>query len=294
MPKKYINLLGQKFGKLTPIKLLDNVDKIGRKIWLCKCDCGNEKEITQNALRSGNSITCGCKNTGKLKVNIIGKKFTRLLVLEMLPASRASNGKWKYYYLCLCDCGKIKKVDHHSLINNKVKSCGCYHSDMLKLRIGKNHPNWLETKTKRPARRNYKATKWSRFILNRDNNKCYKCGNDKKLTAHHLDSWTLNERERYNPLNGITLCEKCHVELHKSLGQMPAANQTLKYLGFPEDNEYFYGIEDIDFLNYDNCKLFTQNPELTKALNNPNKIELLQFLKELKEKLNIIIKSEEK
>lgn len=37
MPAK-INLLGQKFGKLTVIQEAENHK--GRTAWLCQCDCG--------------------------------------------------------------------------------------------------------------------------------------------------------------------------------------------------------------------------------------------------------------
>lgn len=51
-----------KFGRLTAIK------KVGMKgngrgskaIWLCKCDCGNEKEVLRNSLVSGTTKSCGC------------------------------------------------------------------------------------------------------------------------------------------------------------------------------------------------------------------------------------------
>ena len=54
---KVVDITGQKFGKLTAIK------KVGIKnnnsVWLCKCDCGCEKEITLSHLRQGTK-SCGC------------------------------------------------------------------------------------------------------------------------------------------------------------------------------------------------------------------------------------------
>ena len=34
--------------------------KRGLKVWHCKCECGNEKDVIQSALTSGNTKSCGC------------------------------------------------------------------------------------------------------------------------------------------------------------------------------------------------------------------------------------------
>lgn len=60
---KKINLIGQKFGRLTVIAEAPNIVlKNGRSYaaWLCKCECGNEKVVRTNALRQGGTSSCGC------------------------------------------------------------------------------------------------------------------------------------------------------------------------------------------------------------------------------------------
>lgn len=49
----------KKFGKLTAIKYIGK-DKVGHAKWMCKCDCGNIKNILGTHLISGNIISCGC------------------------------------------------------------------------------------------------------------------------------------------------------------------------------------------------------------------------------------------
>jgi hypothetical protein len=56
---KFIDLTGQRFGKLTLIKRLTN-DKYKKAVWLCQCDCGNLKQATSNNLRRGLIKSCGC------------------------------------------------------------------------------------------------------------------------------------------------------------------------------------------------------------------------------------------
>lgn len=59
-----VDLTGETFGSLTVIERAPNQlvgkKKKSRVAWLCKCECGNEVEVTSLNLRSGNSKTCGC------------------------------------------------------------------------------------------------------------------------------------------------------------------------------------------------------------------------------------------
>lgn len=58
MPR-LINLIGQKFGKLTAIKRIDN-NQCSTNKWLCECECKQEKVVTENNLTNGNTNSCGC------------------------------------------------------------------------------------------------------------------------------------------------------------------------------------------------------------------------------------------
>lgn len=54
---RFLNLKGQKFGRLIVKKLISR-DK-GAK-WLCLCECGKEVVVKQNNLLSKNTQSCGC------------------------------------------------------------------------------------------------------------------------------------------------------------------------------------------------------------------------------------------
>lgn len=58
--KSYI---GQRFGRLTVISRVDDyVFPSGGRVvrYLCKCDCGNKKEVDKCHLTSGKILSCGC------------------------------------------------------------------------------------------------------------------------------------------------------------------------------------------------------------------------------------------
>lgn len=57
----FINLIGQRFGRLTVEKYLPIEDRKDKKsIWLCKCDCGNYTEVSSNHLTTFHTTSCGC------------------------------------------------------------------------------------------------------------------------------------------------------------------------------------------------------------------------------------------
>lgn len=97
------------------------------------------------------------------------------------------------------------------------------HGETLRIRgsvSGENNPAWKGGVT--PERqRLYKTDEWAklvRFIFQRDNYTCQKCGDghtkNNKLHAHHLRSWADNPHLRLEPSNLITLCDSCHLWVH--------------------------------------------------------------------------------
>jgi hypothetical protein len=58
---RYIDLTGQRFGRLVVVSLSDESYLKNRPaMWNCKCDCGNEIVAWSHALKSGNTRSCGC------------------------------------------------------------------------------------------------------------------------------------------------------------------------------------------------------------------------------------------
>ena len=74
MPGKVIDLTGQKFGRLTVIKLA--YIKNSYSFWHCICECGVNKIIMGRNIRSGITKSCGCyvRDINAKRMAIIGKK----------------------------------------------------------------------------------------------------------------------------------------------------------------------------------------------------------------------------
>ena len=55
-----LNVLGQKFGRYLVIANSDKRTKAMKQMVLCRCDCGQEREVVVSNLKSGISKSCGC------------------------------------------------------------------------------------------------------------------------------------------------------------------------------------------------------------------------------------------
>lgn len=56
-----LDMIGKRFGRLTVLSFAGhNKYAKPQPVWLCRCDCGNETVVSGNALRSGNTKSCGC------------------------------------------------------------------------------------------------------------------------------------------------------------------------------------------------------------------------------------------
>lgn len=76
--------------------------------------------------------------------------------------------------------------------------------------------------------------KWRMDVYFRDDFTCQCCfdKNKKNLNAHHLNGYHWDVKNRFNPDNGITLCEECHSDFHKKYGRRNNTKEQFnKYMG---------------------------------------------------------------
>ena len=123
-------MINKRFGRLTVIEELDKRTSNGSKVYLCKCDCGNLKEVTGGHLRGGSTKSCGCLNR-KFK-EMPNQRFGRLIL-----TSEVKRVNRRTHYLCKCDCGNEKWVYRISLIDGSIKSCGCLNTEVRKATLKK-------------------------------------------------------------------------------------------------------------------------------------------------------------
>ena len=57
---KYIDITGQRFGRLTVVQYTGTTDNHRQAIWSCVCDCGKTVMVRGTSLRKGEVQSCGC------------------------------------------------------------------------------------------------------------------------------------------------------------------------------------------------------------------------------------------
>lgn len=114
---------GDRFGHLVAIRF-DHREPNTGVYWLCRCDCGRETVIRGSDLMR-RKVNCGCKQYAGMRVDDIGVRYGRLVVV-------AYNGMYRD---CVCDCGKTVTVARWSLASGATQSCGCLRAEIIS-RIG--------------------------------------------------------------------------------------------------------------------------------------------------------------
>lgn len=99
--KNVKDLSGRVFGRLTVICRAGS-DKRRHALWLCRCECGEERVVSSTALISGGTLSCGCyvRDINKERMATHGKSKTRLFNIWMGMKQRCYNPKvkpYKYY-----------------------------------------------------------------------------------------------------------------------------------------------------------------------------------------------------
>lgn len=113
---RVIDLVGQRFGKLTVIEKADTIDR--QLYWWCQCDCGKIIRVCGNSLKQGKTKTCGCTPSKKPN-DLTNQRFGKLTALELFYKND------RVYWHCKCDCGNFTDVAAAHLSGGKTQSCGC-------------------------------------------------------------------------------------------------------------------------------------------------------------------------
>ncbi len=93
---KFVDLTGQKFGKLIVIERAEN--KNNRPAWRCRCECGNVIIVKAQNLKTGHTTSCGCYRLEKITKH--NKTNTRLYSIWHHMKERCyrkDNRNYKYY-----------------------------------------------------------------------------------------------------------------------------------------------------------------------------------------------------
>ncbi len=86
---------GRRYGRLTVLGR-DGSNSHGIALWMCRCDCGNKLQARGSDLRSGHTVSCGCRREDMLHSNALprGEAAKRSLLLAYRRAADQRGLEW--------------------------------------------------------------------------------------------------------------------------------------------------------------------------------------------------------
>jgi hypothetical protein len=111
-------LIGMKFGSLTVIRSAGS-NKNGRALWLCRCDCGEERIATGKDL--GKKVT-RCPKKCMLTENLAGQQIGNLLILKQEDSDK--HGFRQFRCRCITPLATIANDREELKTTNPSGCCG--------------------------------------------------------------------------------------------------------------------------------------------------------------------------
>lgn len=130
--KKYS--IGQKFDMLTIVGYNSE-----RKMYICKCNCGNFIERAVGYFTTVDLCSCGCMNFHRwiehrelMKSKYLGKTINNIKILDFIDKPITTKQKSKSVWVkCLCYCGEEFDAPLKNILSGNTKSCWHTKNDNL-------------------------------------------------------------------------------------------------------------------------------------------------------------------
>lgn len=150
-----------------------------------------------------------------MKTNLVGQRFTRLLVISLAEDYISPKGNRSKQWTCLCDCGTLVVHSTGNLKKGTLKSCGCLQKEHYK----KISLSPFERKTNRLYKdyvRNAKTRNLVFEITKEEfkqitNKSCAYCGEEAN-PINGIDR--IDSSLGYIKTNIISCCTKCNTMKH--------------------------------------------------------------------------------
>ena len=242
--------IGNVYHKLTVIEFVGYRVTSGgkkKKVFLCKCECGETKEVASDKLTATKKATkdCGCgfikrqeewelgkrekENKKQLRLDKIEEKKLKR-EQEKLNKKPPTERKYKVGYkhhrltiisaegertvdfvVVLCECGTQKRITINNL--SKVKSCGCLQT-INRLKVTTTHGHTSKTN---PVRRKW-YDRWRSMIR--------RCYNPEVKSYNNYGGRGITVCDRWKEPNGVG-CENYFNDIHNILGPQPSSEHSL-------------------------------------------------------------------
>lgn len=227
MGREYINLIGNKYGKLTVTEFV-GYNKGKERLWKCQCDCGNTTQLTTSRIdRVNGTKSCGCLKKTHF-VDLTGQKFNHLTILKLTGKNKHNC----FMYDAVCECGKIINCEGNDIKSGRIKSCGCTRFSTYHERYIKEDPDRAKINGKFAAYKNAALKRGYIFELTREEfgklvkQNCYYCNIEPQHTNMYVRRFReipfymngidrVDNQKGYTTENTVTCCTICNQAKHQ-------------------------------------------------------------------------------
>lgn len=134
MPTRLKIEIGTKYGTWTVLKEI--INETHKRIFVCKCQCGHESEVTLVQLNRKPKTCKQCMNSKSKYTDITGQKINSWTILYRDIDTK----KW----MCKCDCGTQQLISYSELQYGKrthCKQCQYYKNGIIPT-VGEVYGDW--------------------------------------------------------------------------------------------------------------------------------------------------------
>lgn len=122
------------------------------------------------------------------------------------------------YFIMCPDCGKVRRYAMckilNLVVNGRCRECQYKYLKEIDPWNKGMRTRPISERSHRESRWGADYAEWHNECLRRDWYHCQLCESKERLEVHHIKSYKDYPQERLNLDNGITLCKKCHLEVH--------------------------------------------------------------------------------
>lgn len=208
MRKGSVNI-GDTVGRLTVVDKTEGAAGKHQRL-ICQCSCGTIRDVQSHNFKAGKHCNCLV-----IEKTLVGKKYGKIEVVELLLKNSEINGKRGHIYKCKCgQCNKEYNYPTNAILRNGFIGCRCV------LDTTKSSKNSIYCNYKTNARvRNLKfELSFDDFVILTEQ-ECAYCGSppSNKINSKDLiGEWEyngidrVNNDQKYTKENSVSCCKKCN------------------------------------------------------------------------------------